>query len=259
MQQVTQNDTDVELTTDRRIRLLSYNIQCGINTAGYHHYLTRSWQHLLPHPRKRQNLDDIASLVKGYDIVAIQESDAGSWRSNFINQTEYLAQRAHFLHWHTQVNRNIGKLAQHSNGLLSVLKPNRIRAYKLPGVIPGRGVVNAEFTIGDKELAIFIVHLSLGKRTRLKQLAYISQRIKQYDNAILLGDFNCEANSKEMQFVFNNTSLQEPEIKHDTFPSWKPRHQIDHILVTGSINVNSYEVLQYGVSDHLPIAMEITL
>lgn len=33
----------------RHIRLLTFNIQVGINTASYHHYVTRSWQHVLPH------------------------------------------------------------------------------------------------------------------------------------------------------------------------------------------------------------------
>jgi len=258
MQQATRHGTRMESKTNL-IRLLSYNIQCGISTAGYHHYLTKSWQHVLPHPHKRQNLDDIANIVKGYDIVALQESDAGSWRSNFINQTEYLAQKAHFKHWHSQVNRNIGKLAQHSNGLMSALKPSKISEYKLPGFIPGRGVVSAEFEINDQRLAIFIVHLALGKRTRMKQLGYVSEHIKEYKNAVLLGDFNCESDSKEMQLMFSNTSLKEPVCKHKTFPSWKPSHQIDHILVSEAINVNAYEVLDHGISDHLPVAMEITL
>ena len=31
-----------------RLRLLSFNIQVGISTERYRHYLTRGWQHLLP-------------------------------------------------------------------------------------------------------------------------------------------------------------------------------------------------------------------
>ncbi len=37
------------LPADGRLRLLSFNIQVGISTQRYHHYLTRGWQHLLPH------------------------------------------------------------------------------------------------------------------------------------------------------------------------------------------------------------------
>src|SRR5690606_39819316 len=35
------------------LKLLSFNIQVGINTQRYHHYLTRGWQHLLPHARRQ--------------------------------------------------------------------------------------------------------------------------------------------------------------------------------------------------------------
>ena len=42
------------------------------------------------------NLDKIAQLIKEFDIVALQEVDAGSLRSQFINQTEYLAKKADF-------------------------------------------------------------------------------------------------------------------------------------------------------------------
>ena len=40
------------LPADGRLRLLSFNIQVGISTERYRHYLTRGWQHLLPQDRK---------------------------------------------------------------------------------------------------------------------------------------------------------------------------------------------------------------
>src|SRR5690606_40573939 len=56
----------------RHIRLLTFNIQVGINTSSYHHYLTRSWQHFLPNRRRYENLDRIATLLSQYDVVALQ-------------------------------------------------------------------------------------------------------------------------------------------------------------------------------------------
>ena len=41
-------DDSRELPDDGRLRLLSFNIQVGISTERYRHYLTRGWQHLLP-------------------------------------------------------------------------------------------------------------------------------------------------------------------------------------------------------------------
>ena len=103
----------------RRLSVLSYNIQAGIDTRTFRHYLTQSWKHVLPHRERMANLNRIAQLLSQHDLVGLQEVDAGSLRSGFIGQTEYLAHRAGFPYWHQQVNRNIGALAQHSNGLLS--------------------------------------------------------------------------------------------------------------------------------------------
>jgi len=44
-----------------------------------------------------------------------------------------------------------------------------------------------------------------------------------------------------------------------TFPSWKPVRRIDHILTSQSLLVHDVHVLDHLLSDHLPIAMEISL
>lgn len=47
---------------------------------------------MLPHRSRIENLDRIASLVRNYDVVALQECDGGSIRSGYINQVQYLAE-----------------------------------------------------------------------------------------------------------------------------------------------------------------------
>ena len=86
------------LTTNKILRILSYNLQVGIKTSRPSHYITGSWKHLIPHSQRLSNLDDTISFLEMYDIVGLQETDAGSLRSNYINLTEYLADqigRAH--------------------------------------------------------------------------------------------------------------------------------------------------------------------
>lgn len=80
------------LPGDSRLRLLSFNIQVGISTERYRHYLTRGWQHLLPHTGRAGNLQKIGDLLKDFDLVALQEADGGSLRSGYVNQVEHLAQ-----------------------------------------------------------------------------------------------------------------------------------------------------------------------
>lgn len=79
------------LPEDGRLRLLSFNIQVGISTERYRHYLTRSWQHLLPHNGRAGNLQKIGQLLGDFDLVALQEADGGSLRSGYVNQVEHLA------------------------------------------------------------------------------------------------------------------------------------------------------------------------
>ncbi len=100
-----------EFEAHRHIRLLTFNIQVGINTSSYHHYLTRSWQHFLPNRRRYENLDRIATLLSQYDVVALQECDGGSLRSGYINQVQYLAEAAGIPYWYQQLNRNLGQIA----------------------------------------------------------------------------------------------------------------------------------------------------
>lgn len=245
------------MATEHKLRLLSYNIQGGIGTAGYHHYFTQSWQHVLPFRGKRKNLDQVAQIASDFDIVALQETDAGSLRSNFINQTEYLAEKGNFPFWHDQVNRDIGKFAQHSNSLLSKIRPSEVINYKLPGLIPGRGAMMARFGNKNNPLVIFVVHLALSRRTRKSQLAFIGELVQEHKHVIMMGDMNCEVDSHEMKLLFRYTHMQEPELRPHTFPSWRPQKHIDHILVSDEVHVLDVQALSQGVSDHLPMAMEI--
>ncbi len=242
-----------------KLRLLSYNIQAGIGSSRYHHYLTHSWRHVLPHARRLDNLDHIARVIGDFDVVAMQETDAGSLRSHFVNQAEYLARKAKFPFWYHQVNRNMGRLGQYGNSVLSRFRPHEVADHRLPGLIPGRGAMAVRFGTTDAALALFVIHLALGRRARLNQLAYLSDLANEYEHVVLMGDMNCQPGSAEMEILFRRTNLLEPEEEVRTFPSWRPYRKIDHILVTPSLMVDSAWVLNHAHSDHLPVAMEITV
>lgn len=248
-----------ELQPERTLRLLSYNIQVGIGGTRLRDYLTQSWKHVLPHAQIYENLDQIARLASAYDVVALQEVDGGSLRSSFINQTEYLAHKALFPFWKHQVNRNIGNIAKHSNGLLSRFKPAEIINIKLPGIIPGRQAMVIRFGDEENPLILIIMHLSLGRRARYNQIDAICDIIGNHEHVILMGDLNCQPGSAEMNFLLEKTQLCEPQHGLKTFPSWRPRKKIDHIIVTPSLEVSDVHVLNYVFSDHLPIAMNIQI
>lgn len=243
----------------RRLRLASFNIQTGINTASYRDMITGSWRHVWPSRKRLPNLNRIAQLLKPFDIVGLQEVDGGGSRSHGIVQTQYLAEHGGFPHWHNQINRRIGNLAMHSNGLLSRLKPQAIQDYKLPG-LPGRGLVMARFGPATGEsLIVCVVHLALSQKARLRQLGFVAELLEHRPHAVVMGDFNCEPDSAELRLLTRSTQLCDPACELPTWPSWQPSRMIDHILVTPSLIVDHLQVLHFPCSDHLPIAMDVRL
>ncbi|MBD9483407.1 endonuclease/exonuclease/phosphatase family protein [Pseudomonas sp. PDM14] len=245
------------LPTDGRLRLLSFNIQVGNSTERFHHYVTRSWQHLLPHQGRTGNLKRIGELISDYDLVALQEVDGGSLRSGYVNQVEHLAELAAFPYWYQQLNRNLGRFAQHSNGVLSRLQPTLLEDHPLPGPA-GRGAILLRFGEGPDALVVVVMHLALGARTRTRQLAYIRELIGGYRHQVLMGDMNTHATDLLQYSPLRDLGLLAPQIEA-TFPSWRPQRCLDHILLSSELTLERVAVLSQPISDHLPVAVDIRL
>lgn len=240
------------------LRLLSFNIQVGINTQRYHHYLTRSWQHVLPHAGRSGTLGLISRVLNDFDLVALQEVDGGSMRSGFINQVEHLAKEGQFPYWYQQLNRNLGRFAQHSNGLLSRYAPELLEDHKLPGMLPGRGAILTSFGQGKDSLLVVMMHLALSTKTRNAQLAYIRERIADHQHVVLMGDMNTHAQDLLEHSPLRSSDLHTASLP-GTYPSWKPARVLDHILLSSSLEIDKVDVLAHPISDHLPVSMHIRL
>jgi len=240
-----------------RLRLLSFNIQAAIGTQHFHQYITHSWRHLVAHRDSVRNLERIAAVVREYDVVALQEVDAGSLRSGFVNQLRHIAEHAEFPWWHQQVNRNFGQLGQFSNGMLSRFAPHTIEDHRLPGP-PGRGAIVAHYGSSPHALVVASLHLSLGERVRNSQLEYVCRLLEAYDHVVIMGDLNLRAEQLR-HTPLARLRLQDVTETLLTYPSWKPDRHIDHILVSPSLQVERVEVLDHVLSDHRPVAMELRL
>ena len=251
--------TAVDSTPGQRLRLLSYNVQVGISTTRYRHYLTHGWKHVLPFPERARNLARIAHFVSAFDVVGLQELDAGSLRSGFVNYAEYLSQHAGLRHWYSQVNRNLARIARHSQGMLSRFPLRTVTEHRLPGAIPGRGAMEVHLGVGEESLVIIQVHLALVRRTRARQLDYVAEPVQQHPHVVVMGDFNCLPTSPEFRRLLAKTHLCEPHVDSCTYPSWQPLHCFDHILATPELKVEHGTVFQVTYSDHLPVGLDITL
>lgn len=225
--------------------------------------MTRYWKHLLPHKARAQNLQRIGDLVQDYDVVALQEIDGGSMRSGFINQVEYLACRAEFPYWYAQCNRDLGPFAQMGNGLLSRIEPKTLEDHKLPGAIPGRGALVMRIPFPgpsgshDEELLVVLLHLSIGGRSQEKQLAYVAELIDGEKNVVVLGDLNRPLSTLLESSPLAGCGLRSSPSACPTYPSWNPSQIIDHALVSNSLVLQDYEVLNCGLSDHRPLAVTV--
>ncbi|MCP1317024.1 endonuclease/exonuclease/phosphatase family protein [Vreelandella lionensis] len=241
------------------IRLLTFNLQVGIQTSAYHHYLTRSWQHVLPNPQRLKRLALVGSVLEQFDVVGLQEVDGGSFRSSRVNQVEYLAAQAKFPHYFQQLNRNLGHFAQHSNGLLSRLTPSHIEEHRLPGMLPGRGAIHVRYGEGPDALHIFVAHLALSHRGRVRQLNYLSDIIEPLRHVVVMGDLNCTPEQLHAHERFSTSLPLHPVKPLLSYPSWQPRRALDHILLSQTLEAADVRVLDHLFSDHLPIAVDLPL
>ena len=243
----------------KRLSLLSYNIHVGVRPAHYGHYLTRAWRHVLPGADMHDTLDRIAETMRGHDFVAVQEADAGSLRTRFVNQLEYLAKRAGFSHMGLTVTRDLRPVARHAMGYLSRWPVAREQAHVLPAFIPGRRALSVHLGPEAGGLNLLLTHLSLGRKDRHRQLDYLAQLVSHNAPTVLLGDLNCDAEALRTHPALARSGFWVPHTTPMTFPSWQPRHSLDHILTTPHVEVHRIEALPHAFSDHLPIVAEVSV
>ncbi len=244
------------------LNLLSFNIQAGASATGYRDYLVNGLRQFIPN-QKLSNLNKINNIISDHDLVMLQEVDGGSLRSGFVNQLKYLAACGQFIYHYQQVNRDLGRWGQFSNGMLSRYVPHAVEDHHLPG-LKGRGAILARYGRPANPLVLVGLHLALGERSRYRQLEYISHIVQRFEHVIVMGDLNCrrdllhETPLKEagLQLEFSSSAQQSPL---HTYPSWAPKHAIDHILVSQSLEIDSVNVIETDLSDHCPLAMKIRL
>ena len=217
--------------------------------------MVRGWGHVLPNGKQR-NLDALAALLQPFDIVGLQESDPGSLRSGFTNQTQALAERGGFPFWSHQPNRRVSRIASSANGLLARIEPGAVLDYPLPGRLGGRGVMLARFGQGDAAWTLAVTHLSLGVASRRQQLDFLGELLADEKRLVLMGDFNGTATSPEFEGLYRRTALMPPPTPIATFPSWGPTRSIDHVFTAG-FHVSDYRAVPAAGSDHLAVSVTL--
>jgi len=107
--------------------------------------------------------------------------------------------------------------------------------------------------------AVGVLLRALGWPTRRRLLDYLVAGAAQYRFVVLMGDFNCGCRSSSLRSAIARSALRGLDCELKTFPSWRPQRNLDHILVSSELRVVKARVVDYALSDHLPLSMEILL
>lgn len=241
------------------MRVLTFNLQVGLQTRRYSHYLTRAWRHALPSPGPHSGLEAAAQLIRDYDFVAIQEADAGSLRTRFLNQMEYLAEHGGYAHHGYTVTRDLRPVARHCLGYLSRWPARIVADHALPGLLPGRRALHVELETGAGGLSVFVVHLALDRATQFRQIEHIVGQVPGDRPSLILGDFNCDLAALRQHPALRRAGFLLPDSGPLTFPSWAPRKSLDHILHSPHLQLRELLAMPQAHSDHLPLAAELEL
>ncbi len=241
------------------LRLASYNIQAGIGSHRLRHVVTHSHRYVVPHRHATTNLNRIARMLEGFDLVALQEADAGSFRTRFVHHVQHLAELAGFPHWHAQITREMGSIARMTLGVLSRLPWEQIIQHRLPASRHGRVALEIIYKLGGYQVGVFVTHLSLRKASRMHQVQFLSKLINNHPAAILMGDLNCDPDSHEFAHLLSHTRLQDFMARPLTFPSWRPIKALDHIMATDDFALEDLRTIPVNYSDHLPISAMLRL
>jgi endonuclease/exonuclease/phosphatase family metal-dependent hydrolase len=78
----------------------------------------------------------------------------------------------------------------------------------------------------------------------------------QGEPAVLLGDLNLP--HRALRPTLSGTGWIPADPAGATYPAWRPRVQLDHVLVRGA-RVRCARVLPRATSDHLPVTAEVIL
>lgn len=242
------------------MRLIFYNIRYG--TGGKDKQKPWSGYFGFTH----ENLEQISNFIKDKqpDVVGLVEVDLGSYRSKGKNQAEEIAEMIG--HYHTfktkyadnSIMHKVPVLNKQGNAFISKDSEQNEQFHFFD-----KGMKRLVIELECDGVSIWLVHLALSFKARHLQLStlfsMLEKRRKENKPVIVMGDFNIFTGIKELNLFLQATGLRNPcAEKHiNTYPSWKPKRQLDFILHSEDITVTNIQTEQVIFSDHLPLICDI--
>lgn len=243
------------------MRLLLYNIRYATGTGAAFHLPVPGAGYLRSNPRV---LQDITRFIKSTDpdIVGLVEVDTGSIRTGRVNQAEVIAESlGHYSIYHCKYG------ASSFNTLVPIVNKQANAFLAAPRVEGERfhyfdtGIKRLIIELELDDLCVFLVHLSLKFRHRHVQLRHLFELVKRSPKPVIVaGDFNTFWGEHEIALFMEASGLRSANRERlPSYPARRPRMELDFILHSRGIEIDSFEIPGVTYSDHRPLICDFRL
>jgi endonuclease/exonuclease/phosphatase family metal-dependent hydrolase len=243
------------------MRFVLYNIRYATGTGAAFHLPVPGAGYLRSNPRV---LDGITQFIKSRDpdIVGLIEVDTGSIRTGLVNQAQVIAKSlGHYSIYQckygtSSINTLVPIVRKQANAFLAAPRVEGERFHYFDTGIK-RLIIELELD----ELCVFLVHLSLKFRHRHAQLRHLFELVKRSNKPVMVaGDFNTFWGEHEMALFMEATGLRSAN-RHrlPSYPARRPRIELDFILYSRGIEIDSFEVPNVTFSDHRPLICDFRI
>ena len=240
------------------MRLLLYNIRYATGAGAGFHFPVPGAGYLRNTSR---NLAHITGFIQSQspDIVGLVEVDLGSLRSSSVNQAESIAHAIGHApgyqskYGHRSINHRLPIVRKQGNAFLTRF-PDAVQRFHYFELGIKRLIIELEL----EQACLFLVHLSLKYRHRHHQMHHLLSLVKSSPKPVIVaGDFNTFLGDYEIGMFSAAAGLRNANTQGlPSWPSSRPRRQLDFILYSPGIEVTRFELPQVGYSDHLPLVCD---
>jgi endonuclease/exonuclease/phosphatase family metal-dependent hydrolase len=243
------------------LRLVVYNIRYATGTGPGFHLPLPGAGYLRTSRRVLTKLTEFLQ-AQDADIIGLIEVDTGSIRSGMVNQAEFIAkQLGHYSIYEckygtSSINHLVPIVRKQANAFLSAPRVTGERFHYFDSGIK-RLIIELELD----EVCVFLVHLSLKFRHRQYQLRYLHDLIEKSEKPVIVaGDFNTFWGTHELYLFTRAAGLRSANLKGlPSFPSRKPRVELDFVLVSEGIEVTDFRIPDVRLSDHRPLVCDFEI
>jgi len=241
------------------MKIVLYNIGYSTGLKGsWRDYFLKCWRYLWS---SAKTFKEIVEFFKrqNADIICLLEADVGSFRNRFRSHVKLIADKLVLPFHHHALkygpnswSRFLPTIRKQHDAILSKIKGGITRHY----LKSGTKKLVLEFRVAG--ISIFVVHLGLLRSNlRKRQMAEMTKILKKCDQPYMVcGDFNIFKGLDEVKDFIKKNGLRIIN-EEATFPSIKPKRQLDLIMACEAISIKDSGVVQVSYSDHLPVYVEI--